>query len=360
MPVAPPTVVARRAAAGRTAESIRFSLGHQWTYDVTELGSFPLCPSGTHSGKVVSEGMIDGKDAFQTTNLCAGVDPSYYAVDGDVVQVDYQGTWILALDAPVEEGHTWSNGSSTFTWHKEPKVTVPAGSFDNCWRATQNVDYEAYTIFCRGVGPVHWHSKVSHRERLRRALEREELLSDASRGDVSPLAAGPGDLLWRWASSPGGVAMARTGWKGKVIVAAASAVLSSSAHASAQPKAGPLPPDPTKSAPRLVLPKIDVHPQRAAWAPATMDPAAAQVVHQVVDAMHRFAAQVSPASVAPPAPRPHPVAAPAKAERPRPAPAGVVVTPKPVVIDQPVTGVDAHGLNGEVPGIQIRMPWRVP
>ncbi len=135
------------------------SLGHQWTYDVTELGTFPLCPSGTHSGKVVSEGMVDGKDAFQTTNLCSGVDPSYYAVDGDVVQVDYQGTWILALDAPVQEGHTWSNGTSTFTWHKEPKVTVPAGTFDDCWRATQNVNYQAYTIFCRGVGPVHWYSQ---------------------------------------------------------------------------------------------------------------------------------------------------------------------------------------------------------
>ena len=104
--------------------------------------------------------MLDGKDAFQTTSLCAGAEASYYAVDGDVVQVDYQGTWILALDAPVEEGHTWSNGSSTFTWHKEPHVTVPAGTFDNCWRATQNVSYEAYTIFCRGVGPVHWYSRM--------------------------------------------------------------------------------------------------------------------------------------------------------------------------------------------------------
>jgi hypothetical protein len=134
------------------------SLGHAWTYDVTELGTYPLCPAGSHTGKVVSRGMVDGKDAFQTTSLCANADASYYAVDGDVVQVDYMGTWVLAVDAPVEEGHTWSNGASSFTWHEEPKVTVGAGTFDDCWRATQNVDYEAYTVFCRGVGPVHWHS----------------------------------------------------------------------------------------------------------------------------------------------------------------------------------------------------------
>jgi hypothetical protein len=134
-------------------------LGHAWTYDVQELGSFPLCPAGTHTGEVLGESTVDGKDAFEVSSLCANAGSSYYAVDGDVVQVDYQGTWLLALDAPVEEGHTWSNGSSTFTWHSKSSVTVPAGTFSDCWSATQNVAYEAYTIFCRGVGPVRWYSK---------------------------------------------------------------------------------------------------------------------------------------------------------------------------------------------------------
>ncbi len=149
------------AAGGASADDRidPIALGHAWTYDVQELGAFPLCPSGSHTGETIDALTIDGKEAFEVTNLCANVESSYYAVDGDVVQVDYQGTWILALDAPVEEGHTWSNGTSTFTWHDEGTVTVPAGTFDDCWRATQNVAYDAYTIFCRGVGPVHWHSE---------------------------------------------------------------------------------------------------------------------------------------------------------------------------------------------------------
>jgi hypothetical protein len=133
-------------------------LGHAWTYEVEELGTFPACPSGSHTGETIAESEIGGKHAFEVTNLCANVESSQYAVEGDVVFVHYQGTWILALDAPVEEGHTWTNGASTFTWHDEGTVTVPAGTFDDCWRATQNVAYEAYTIFCRGVGPVHWRS----------------------------------------------------------------------------------------------------------------------------------------------------------------------------------------------------------
>ncbi len=133
-------------------------LGRSWTYDVEEIGTFAYCPSGSHTGETIAQVEKNGKPAFEVTSLCQNLPSSLYAVEGDVVFVDYLDTWVLALDAPVEEGHTWSNGASTFTWHDEGTVTVPAGTFDDCWRATQNVAYEAYTIFCRGVGPVHWRS----------------------------------------------------------------------------------------------------------------------------------------------------------------------------------------------------------
>jgi hypothetical protein len=133
-------------------------LGRSWTYDVEEIGTFAYCPSGSHTGETIAQTEKNGKPAFDVTSLCQNLPSSLYAVEGDVVFVDYLDTWVLALDAPVEEGHTWSNGASTFTWHDEGPVTVPAGTFDDCWRATQNVAYEAYTIFCRGVGPVHWRS----------------------------------------------------------------------------------------------------------------------------------------------------------------------------------------------------------
>jgi hypothetical protein len=135
-------------------------VGRSWTYDVTTFGTYPLCPAGEHTGTATSESTHDGKDhAILVTSLCANAASEYYTVDGDVVNVDYQGAWILALDAPVAEGHVWSNGASTFTWHSAGNVTVAAGTFHDCWTATQNVAYDAYTIFCRGVGPVRWYTK---------------------------------------------------------------------------------------------------------------------------------------------------------------------------------------------------------
>jgi hypothetical protein len=125
-------------------------VGHSWTYNVTIFGSYPLCTAGSHDGVVLGTKMLDGKPSFQVQSLCPGVGTLDYAVMGDVVQFDYMATWVLALDAPVAEGHTW---------HSAGSVTVPAGTYPDCWKATQNVGYEAYTVFCRGVGPVHWYTK---------------------------------------------------------------------------------------------------------------------------------------------------------------------------------------------------------
>ncbi len=133
-------------------------VGHSWTYDVTVLGTYPICTSGSHDGVVLGEMMLDGKNAFQVQSFCPGLGTVSYAVSGDVVQYDYMSTWVLALDAPVTEGHMWTNGVDTFTWHSMGSVTVPAGTYADCWKATQNVGYEAYTVFCRGVGPVHWYT----------------------------------------------------------------------------------------------------------------------------------------------------------------------------------------------------------
>lgn len=154
------TLADARAVDGSADDRIDpIVVGNSWTYQVTTFGTYPLCPAGQYTGLAESAATVGGKSAVLVKSLCANEAASYYTVEGDVVQVQVDGTWVLALDAPVAEGHTWSNGTSTFTWRDAGAVTVAAGTFDDCWSATQNVAYEAYTIFCRGVGPVRWHSK---------------------------------------------------------------------------------------------------------------------------------------------------------------------------------------------------------
>jgi hypothetical protein len=135
------------------------AVGRKWTYDVTIYGVYPLCQEGIHSGQVLSEKEVAGRHAHQIQSLCPAAGVSSYSVEGDRVWVYYGSAWVLALDAPVEEGHTWSNGASDFEWQSAGSVGVPAGTFDDCWTARELVAWESYTVFCRGVGPVRWHVK---------------------------------------------------------------------------------------------------------------------------------------------------------------------------------------------------------
>jgi hypothetical protein len=131
-------------------------LGRSWTYDVTIIGTYPLCKPGSHVGQVLGQKVVGGKPAFQVQSFCPGAGTSSYAVTGDKVELYYANTWILSLDAPVAEGHTWTDGVNTYLWEKVGQVTVPDGTFDDCWKAKPQVG-SSYTTFCRGVGPVRWH-----------------------------------------------------------------------------------------------------------------------------------------------------------------------------------------------------------
>lgn len=131
-------------------------VGRSWTYDVKVLGFYPLCEAGSQVATARSSAPKDGKTAITVTSLCKNAGAFDYAVEGDRV-FSYLAGWKLALDAPVAEGHTWSDGTRSYVWESRGVQTLPAGTFDECWSATVVARYTSYTVFCRGVGPVKWH-----------------------------------------------------------------------------------------------------------------------------------------------------------------------------------------------------------
>lgn len=131
-------------------------LGRSWTYDVTIIGTYPICKPGSNKGQVLGSKIVGGKPSFQVQSFCPGAGTSSYAVTGDKVEIYYANTWVLSLDAPVAEGHTWTDGLYTYGWENVGSMTVPAGTFNDCWKAKPTVG-TSYTTFCRGVGPVRWH-----------------------------------------------------------------------------------------------------------------------------------------------------------------------------------------------------------
>ena len=131
-------------------------VGRAWTYDVKGLGFYPLCEAGKHIASARRSSPKDGKTAIDVTSLCKNAGAFDFAVEGDRV-FTYVGGWRLSLDAPVAQGHQWSDGARTYKWESRGTQTVPAGTYDECWSATVVASFSSYTVFCRGVGPVKWH-----------------------------------------------------------------------------------------------------------------------------------------------------------------------------------------------------------
>jgi hypothetical protein len=134
------------------------AMNEAWTYDVTVAGTFSECNNGSFVSNVSQTESLDGKTGFLISSFCPGIQSVWYAADGDVVYAYDGQDWLLALDAPVQDGHTWSNGLETFVWKEVGAITVPAGTFSNCFEADVQDDATNYAVtFCRGVGPVKWH-----------------------------------------------------------------------------------------------------------------------------------------------------------------------------------------------------------
>lgn len=150
------TTGAGGSGSGGSGPSTLFPLavGYAWTYQVTSVGVGSVCTAGQHTSTVIGSAPLAGKDAFEVTSWCTGAGGSneYALGEGDLVYLYYSGDWLNVVDVPVEEGHTWSYFNTSFTWRNAGTVTVPAGTFDDCWTAEQNVSYSAYSTYCRGVG----------------------------------------------------------------------------------------------------------------------------------------------------------------------------------------------------------------
>lgn len=144
------------ADSGKDLRIDPIEVGHAWTYDVKVLGFYPACANGSFVSTALGSAAKDGKTAITVQSLCKNAGTYDFAVEGDRV-FTYVAGWRLSLDAPVAEGHTWSDGLRTYKWESKGSFTVPAGTYADCWSATVVASYSSYTVFCRGVGPVKWH-----------------------------------------------------------------------------------------------------------------------------------------------------------------------------------------------------------
>jgi hypothetical protein len=148
-------------------------VGRSWTY-VTEQISQGQKTTSSLTQTITSKQTVDGKNAYVfTTSQQSGTYTSYVDVQGDdiFIRSANDNVWMQTAKAPVQEGATWTysyHGTRKQTWHKAPKQTVDAGTFDDCWRLDYFITETSkptdvnYSIMCRGVGTVLVELKLSN------------------------------------------------------------------------------------------------------------------------------------------------------------------------------------------------------
>jgi hypothetical protein len=124
-------------------------VGHSWTFQVSS--DFPEC-DGERTGSVLRQEKVDGRDAVWISSYCEGQSPAAVALSDKSADVDIQGHYVPQLAEPVADGTKFQSIMGTTTWHNEGTVTVPAGAFQNCWRASSGA---SFVIYCPGAGTVH-------------------------------------------------------------------------------------------------------------------------------------------------------------------------------------------------------------
>jgi hypothetical protein len=142
------------------ARLMPFEDGRAWTFEISAVtGSVPGdCPDNTGSvtGKMAAP---DGSAGWYYHPACVGGD--YVMVqDRDNVTAYPSGSepGIEYMKMPVEDGATWAN----YVWRDAGPMSVPAGTFESCWRREIVGSSDEYTVFCRAVGLVQSHSLLTN------------------------------------------------------------------------------------------------------------------------------------------------------------------------------------------------------
>ncbi len=152
-------LVSNGGDAGATTPLYPLALGARWSFKVQALGVGGQCNSGMFDQTVLSANGAGARPAFQLTSFCTGAPGTsdLSTPGGDEVDIWEQSTWAPLIALPLQEGWTWAYLTTTYAWHRETAVTVPAGSFTDCWTARHQTVSFAYETYCRGVGPVASH-----------------------------------------------------------------------------------------------------------------------------------------------------------------------------------------------------------
>ncbi len=128
-----------------------------WNYQVTTFGSTTFgtaCQPGKVTRTTRGSAQLSTRKGTYLPGLCqSGTNKVAYATDGDQVWYWNGAEWDAYIEAPLTDGKKFLSGNQSFTWYSRSNITVPAGTYSDCWTKRHDKT-DSYETFCRGVGLV--------------------------------------------------------------------------------------------------------------------------------------------------------------------------------------------------------------
>lgn len=143
---------------GHVEDYFPLGAGMKWVFGTSD--------GFTYVTEVIDQGNYEGRECFVVRSYTEGYPGesiSYQYKEGDDMYLfvpGYSTDWVMAMDGPPEEGKRWSYSMAgynyEFEWEFFGSISVPAGDFDNCYKAV-NVAAPAanYAVHAPNVGSVY-------------------------------------------------------------------------------------------------------------------------------------------------------------------------------------------------------------
>jgi len=107
----------------------------------------------------VSAEPFEGRPAFQLSG-CNGITGNLSLPGGDEVDA-FATAWLVLVDSRVARRSFLAVRVDHVHLAPEGTVTVPAGTYSDCWTAVASTSSFSTNTYCRGVGPVRLTSDTS-------------------------------------------------------------------------------------------------------------------------------------------------------------------------------------------------------
>ena len=133
------------------------AVGNVWNYTTSLIpggSNTSPCPLGMHSTTITGKTTFQGESAFTATHVCAPMATRYYTENAQGLEVNLGTAWSRLLPRPISDGATFMGISSTQIIAHVADVTVPAGTFSNCWATEYVTATGPIATYCAKVGLV--------------------------------------------------------------------------------------------------------------------------------------------------------------------------------------------------------------